>query len=86
MKRNEILKDYTVSPLYPSMINSPGTFEGEQIYMPHFYNIYLSGFADETGRYISVKVTPEDRLEFPELKRRKRIRFIISDQGFVCEV
>lgn len=84
MTRKEIESEYTVEN---GMIRSPGKFEGQCVYMPNFYEDYLDGFADEqAGGVLSVEVDENDKAQFPELKKRKRIRFIVTDQGFVTEV
>ena len=67
-------------------ITDLGKFEGEARYLPYFYAVYLDGCADDDGDVISVPVTADDRLVFPELKRRKRVRFVVEDNGFVTEV
>ena len=69
------------------VIRSPGKFEGEMIYMPYYYGVYLEGGADDSGNAIKVEITKEDREIFPELpKNKKYIKFVITDQGFVEEV
>lgn len=68
-------------------IRSFGKFEMERRYMPLFYEIYLDGLADELpGGVLSVEVVAADRKNFPELKRRKRVRFVIWDDGSVREI
>jgi hypothetical protein len=75
-----------------------GKFEGEAIYVPYFWELYLNGMDDSWEACISgmddeddgtikrFNVSPEDRQEFPELKQRRTIRLIQRDDGFVCEV
>jgi hypothetical protein len=86
MTRQEILDDYTVDA--SGVIRNPGKFEGEMIYVPYFWDLYLDGSADsDNGKVLGFKITPEDRIMFPELPKRKRtIRLAESDQGFVGEV
>ncbi len=68
-------------------IQSPGQFEGERRYLPTFWGIYLEGLADEQpGGVVSVVVEAPDKREFPELTRRRRVRMVQTEQGFVCEV
>jgi hypothetical protein len=85
--REAIEKDYKISR--GGMIKSPGKFEGEMIYMPYFYGVFLEGGADgedENGR-IKVLVDNQDRLIFPELgKTRKHVIFTVDDSGFVNEL
>lgn len=69
-------------------ITSPGKFEGEQIYVPYFWESTLNGCCDQRkdGAWI-VEITDEDRELFPELpKRRRRVVLFEDSQGFVTEV
>ena len=69
------------------VILSPGKFEGEMIYMPYYYGVYLEGGADDSGNAIKIEITKEDREIFPELpKNKKYIKFVITDQGFVQQI
>ncbi len=85
--RAAIEKDYQISR--GGMIKSPGKFEGEMIYMPYFFGVFMEGGADgedERGR-ITVSVSKEDKLIFPELgKTRKHVIFKVDDYGFVNEL
>lgn len=69
-------------------ITSPGKFEGQMIYVPHFWYAYLNGCADrDDGTVLGFNVTPEDRAEYPEIPARKRtIRLVERSDGFVVEV
>ena len=58
-------------------VSHPGKFEGEPRYAPHFYAASM-----HDGGANSVEVTDSDRLLFPELRRRKRVRVAEDDQGF----
>jgi len=86
MTREEILRQYNINE--HGIIISPGKFEGEMIYMPHFYEAYLNGEANylQDGG-ISIPIEKKEREEFPELgsKRRKVVAFDISDDGFIWE-
>lgn len=83
MTRQEIELRYKVEN---GIIRSPGQFEGEAIYVPHFWEIYLNGFADrDNGDVLGFDVTPVDKREFPELKRRRTVKLYQRDDGFVCE-
>ena len=85
MKRAEILRQYDVNER--GAITSPGMFEGEMVYLPHFWQAYMDGCADrDDGRILGFNITPDDRAEFPEIPKRKRtIRLYQRDDGFVCE-
>lgn len=83
MNRKEILENYDVDKY--GIITSPGKFEGEMLFVPHFYDVYLNGGADDCGKYVSIEITAEDRAEFPEIpKRLRKIQLIITSTGFVC--
>jgi hypothetical protein len=86
MTRDQITTDYKIG--LSGRIESPGKFEGEMLYVPYFWEAYLDGFADtDDGRVLGFKIVPEDRAMFPELSKRKRtIRLIEREDGFVCEV
>ena len=83
MTRHEIETEYRTAA---GRIVSPGMFEGEHIYVPYFWEAYLNGCADrDDGRVLGFDVTAEDKKEFPELKRRRTVRLMQRDDGFVCE-
>lgn len=85
MTRDEVLKQYKVSE--QGVITTPGKFEGEMVYVPHFWDVFLDGGADrDDGKVIGFDVTPEDRKEFPELKGRRTVKLYQRDDGFVCEL
>lgn len=85
MTRAEICQQYTVDA--QGIIRSPGKFEGCMLYVVHYWDVFLNGFADrDNGHILGFDVTPEDKQEFPELKRRRTVRLCESDNGFVCEV
>lgn len=83
MIRQQILEQYQAEN---GIIRTPGRFEGEMLYVPHFWGIFLEGFADrDDGRTVEFDVTDEDRQEFPELKGRRTIRLFQREDGFVIE-
>lgn len=86
MTRAEIIRDYDVDA--DGVIRSPGKFEGEMLYVPFYWDAYLNGCADrDDGRVLGFDITAEDREMFPELPKRKRtIRLVESDTGFVSQV
>lgn len=85
MTRAEVLKDYLV--IFPAgKIQTPGKFQGEMLYVPHFYQAFLDGTADsESGPCISFRVNDTDRQEFPELKGKRWVNLIQMDEGFIKE-
>ena len=87
MTRKEAIEAFGPVGTYGT-IKRPGKFEGERLYVPALaYEALMDGVADEhaDGSW-SIAVTAEDRREFPELKRRRRIRCYEWSDGFVCEV
>jgi hypothetical protein len=69
------------------IIRSPGMFEGEQSYVPYFWDAFLNGFSDrDDGGIIGFDVDAEDKALFPALKRRRTVKLYQRDDGFVCEV
>ena len=85
MKRSEVLREYDVDR--SGRIKSPGKFEGEMIYVPVFWNAGLEGFADDDdGSVYEFRITADDRREYPELGKKKKLRLAESEQGFVYEL
>jgi len=68
MSRYDILKYYKIGD---GKIQTPGLFEGEKLYVPYFWELYLAGNAHEVGSdSMQFSVTPKDRSMFPELGDR----------------
>lgn len=83
MIRSDIERDYNV---VNGVIRSPGKFEGEPVYVPYYWNVYLEGFASsDDGKVLSFTVEPEERWMFPELKGRRVVKLRCDDSGFVWE-
>ena len=59
-------------------ITDPGMFEGQLAYMPVAWEQYLNGFCDDNGRVVTVDIDWEGR--------RRTVRFVVDDMGFVREV
>jgi len=65
-------------------ICTPGKFEGEPIWVPYFWEIWLDGGADDDdGYYIGFDLTPDDVREWPELEACSRVELWQDDSGFV---
>jgi len=90
MTRQEILDEFNVDK--GGRIRNPGKFEGEMLYVPHYYDLSLeSGFDDEVvlgDESVAMKffVSADDTKEFPELEGDKEIYLSWNDQGFVYEI
>lgn len=70
-----------------SDVSRPGKFEGCASYVPYFWSIYLDGGADrDDGTVLGFDVSADDKKIFPELKRRRTVRLMETDSGFVIEV
>ena len=71
---------------YAAIVARPGKFEGEEMYVPYFWDLFLEGCADEDdGNVAMFRVTDEDRALFPELARGECVRLFQRSDGFVCE-
>lgn len=86
MDRKEILSQYNVNE--SGRIVSPGKFEGEMLYVPFYWSVFMDGGADrDDGTVLGFDITTEDRQMFPELgTRRRTVKLIQRDDGFVVEV
>ena len=83
MTRQEIEESYKIEN---GRIRSPGKFEGEMIYVPFYWDVFLNGFADrDNGHVLGFNVSADDKKMFPELRRRRTVRLIERDDGFVEE-
>lgn len=80
MTREEIFRDYKV---VNGAIRSPGKFEGERVYVPYFWELFLDGFAEEDdGDILTFTITQEDLDEFPELVEDK---YAVGDELYLRE-
>jgi hypothetical protein len=90
MTRLDILSNYEVNNA--GVITSPGKFEGQMLYLPFFWDVFLNGFADDdNGNKITILISPEDIKMFPEIIGWRgcgkiMVQFRETDQGFVVEV
>lgn len=87
--REQVLRDYDVSN---GRIVSPGKFEGEPVFAPHYWGLALEGCADrDDGQTFTFRFTAttsaEDYKQWPELKQWLGRRFVLNmredEQGFV---
>jgi hypothetical protein len=86
MKRREIEDLYRIED---GIIRSPGEFQGQALYMPHFWDRFMDDGADENvddSDLVCCTVTFEDVMEFPELKLGQVVRFYEDDKGCIREV
>lgn len=67
-------------------ITSPGKFQGEPRYVPHFYQIWQEGHAHEDrGPYCSIYISAEDVAAYPELAGFYEINLHEDANGFVIQ-
>jgi hypothetical protein len=83
--RKDVLDQYEVEE---GVIRSPGKFEGEAVYVPYLWEIYLNGGATEDdGETITIEIDADDRLKFPELEQVVRAYLEQDSTGFVyCHI
>jgi len=82
----ELTEEYACYP-GTTIIREPGKFEGCDRYVPYFWERFLEGFTDfENGDVLGFYVSMTDKERFPELKRRRTVKLIEDDNGFVHEV
>jgi hypothetical protein len=86
MTRKELLEQYEVDSR--DIIQSPGKFEGQMLYVPHFWDRHQEGFDDgsdgEGTHYFSVLI--EDLMDFPGLRGRGQLALREDRDGNVMEV
>lgn len=86
-KREQVLAEYKVDN---GVICSPGKFEGEPVFAPHYWHLGLDGFADSDDGEAFVfkfKNNGPDFALWPELKEwlgcKRTLRLREDCQGFV---
>lgn len=83
MTRLDVLRTYDVKE---GVIQSPGRFEGQALYVPYYWNAYLCGNAHEVGAdLIQFTVLGSDRTQFPELGSRIVVQLRQRSDGRVVE-
>lgn len=83
MTRAEIAAHYVI---VNGFIHSPGKFQGEPVYAPHFYALVGlgEGVAQDDDHSIWFPIREEVRKEFPELDAEaSQVEVYITDD-FVC--
>lgn len=84
--RQQILNSFDIDK--HGIITSPGKFEGNMLYVPFFYDLWIEGWADDEGYDDNIPfaifyITDEDIEHFPELRGIKRIEMWKDEYGFV---
>lgn len=82
--RKELEKIYKTKD---GVITSPGKFEGQLLYVPYFWEIFLDGGVDdEKGDVLIFKIDANDRKLFPEISKKQKTIKLKETGGFVSEV
>jgi hypothetical protein len=82
MTRQHILDNYFVSQ--QGIIQSPGKFEGQMLYVPYFWEKCLDGQSDiDIDNVYGIEVLNADTAEFPELEGINTLALEESESGFV---
>ena len=86
---------------YEEMVKQLGKYEGQNRYVPYFWELFMDGDGGIDSNICSmdvklegrkltttatIRIVSEDRIAFPELKRRKIIKLLETDDGFIIEV
>ncbi len=62
------------------IIRTPGPFEGQNLYIPYFWYLHISGYREDVqDGIVTFQVRMEDRAQFPELAHRDIVR--LQQQG-----
>lgn len=71
------------------VIQDPGKFEGEPIYVPFYWDMGLEGFADEDetdgdgGNRYTFYLDDQDKAVWPELGSATRLHLSETETGFI---
>ncbi len=85
MTRDELERQYAVNK--KGVVVTPGKFAGQMLYVPYFWDKYLSGSADDTtGDFITFFITDDERKEFPELGQAEIITLLEIERTLICEL
>lgn len=69
---------------YRDVVSRPGKFQGEEPWVPYYYEAFLHGLADDDdGEIMYFRVTPEDRGLFPALEVGALVCLEERSDGFV---
>jgi hypothetical protein len=71
------------------IIRSPGEFQGQALYIPHFWHRFMDGGGEgdlTAGGMACCAVTAAKAREFPELKVGQLVRFYEDETGCIREI
>jgi hypothetical protein len=82
MTRKEICEQYDIDS--HGIVRSSGKFEGKMLYVPAFWDLCLSGFADfEENGIFGLAFDDCDRETYPEIGAACALWLCEDDSGFV---
>lgn len=69
------------------IIRTPGPFEGQNLYIPYFWYLHISGYREDVhDGIITFQIRMEDRAQFPELANRDVVRLKQQENGMIVEI
>ncbi|MBI5931753.1 MAG: hypothetical protein HY862_20755 [Chloroflexi bacterium] len=69
------------------IIRSPGPFEGQNLYIPYFWYLHISGYRENVQEGIVIfRVRMEDRAQFPELSDREIVQLTQQENGTIVQL
>lgn len=69
------------------IIRTPGPFEGQNLYIPYFWYLYISGYREDVrDGIITFQIRMEDRAQFPELANQDVVRLKQHGNGMIIEI
>lgn len=84
LKASEALEKRLV---FESVVQWQPQFKGQRPYIPYYWNKYTKKEAgDVFEEFIRFNVTESDKIMFPELKKKRDIKLMVSQSGKVLEV
>lgn len=69
------------------IIRTPGPFEGQNLYIPYFWYLHISGYREDVQNgIITFQVRMEDRAQFPELANQDVVHLKQHENGMIIEI
>lgn len=85
MNRELVLTMFQVDET--GIIRTPGPFEGQNLYIPYFWYLHISGYREDVQNgIVTFQVRMEDRAQFPELSNRDQVRLKQIDNHTIVEL
>ncbi len=68
------------------IIRTLGPFEGQNLYIPYFWYLHISGYREDVQNgIVTFQVRMEDRAQFPELINHDIVRLMQQENGAIVE-